>query len=97
MITVLLGVLSSLVGALVWLVKSQSARADRILDRRDEQITRAISLMERSVAAFEKFEHEENASHGRLVSQMERLAAQQERITALQEQMLMKLDRLSTT
>jgi len=86
-IVAVLGILASLVGALVYLVKSNSTRSDkmaewsnRLLEQRDEQLNETLGTLKDAVRSFERFEREEVDVHRQILDCVEGITQIQERI-----------------
>lgn len=76
----LLAILSALVAALVWLVKTMNSRSDKLIEQRDEEVARLISSLEASVDAFKNFELESAMCFGKLVDRLDTSEQIQERV-----------------
>ncbi len=64
----LLAILSALVAALIWLVKSMQARSDRMMEQRDKEVGRLIGALESAVNIFADFQEQESEVHAKIVS-----------------------------
>jgi hypothetical protein len=76
----LLAVLTALVGALIWLVKAQTTRSDRLIEQRDAEVGRLIQSLEGAVAAFRAFETDEQQTHKLILDGQKKTVETQERI-----------------
>lgn len=84
----LLGLVATLVGALVWFVKASSARADAAQVRseqaqaeRDKHLTQLIEGLTKAVGFFKTFEEEEQRVHGNIIRSQEKILLALERLT----------------
>lgn len=98
----LLAIIASLVGAMIWVVKSLITRSDNLQQVRDEQINelvnslnKAIGLNHQAIMAFSNFEDEEQKVHEKIIGHLDRHETALERITRAQERTASCLDRLA--
>jgi hypothetical protein len=71
----LLGLIASLIGAGIWVVKSLLARSDRLIEARDKQIGVTIDTLGKAVDSFRHYQREETEAHAKILSAIEALKA----------------------
>lgn len=67
----LLAILSALVGAMIWLVKSMQTRSDKLIEQRDREVSRLIGTLEAAVGHFADFKEREDEIHGEILAGLE--------------------------
>jgi hypothetical protein len=71
--TILLGIMGTLVSALIYVVKTTMSRSDRLLKQRDDMLSESIKVLKRSVELGERRADE-------LVTHLELIHKTQEKI-----------------
>ena len=66
----LLGIIAALIAGMIWTIKRQWERSDRMIKQRDCELNRALKSLEASVEAFRNFESHEHDVHERLLERM---------------------------
>lgn len=84
----LLALIATLVSAGVWVVKALMARSDRLIESRDEQITRALDMLTRSFEAIHAFESVEDKIHLQIMNGLEAITRSQSNLCTMIEQKL---------
>lgn len=74
----LLAVLSALVAALIWMVKTTTSRSDRMIEQRDKDVARLITTLEASVASSQAYERNSSAAFEHMVTRLDAGVAVQE-------------------
>ena len=67
----LLAILASLVAALIWMVKSNAVRSDKLLAQRDTEVARAMDALTAAVDTFKTFEQDSSTAFGKLVDRLD--------------------------
>jgi phosphate/sulfate permease len=93
--TALLAILSSLVGALVWVVRSVTVRSDRVMETRDKQVGKTIEMLRVAVSSFQSFQHGGSAAHSKIIERLDALAAVQAETAAAYGKIIERLDGLA--
>jgi hypothetical protein len=86
--TALLAILTTLVAAMIWVVKALMTRSDRILDSRDTQIGRALDELAKAIDGFKRVEAREDQVHDALLLHMKELSQDHSDMTGRIEAMI---------
>lgn len=66
-LTALIGILASLVAALVWVVKTTLTKSDERSALQSTQIDSSLKTLASAVSSFESFRHEEERTHAAMI------------------------------
>lgn len=92
--SLLLGLIATLVGGLIWVVKSNMKRGDDILTRSDQITREALHELKRAVDTFASFKVEQASLHATLIADLRGIVTTQERILEIQERILRNVEEL---